>query len=96
MDEDLVINITIAERRYPMRIKRNEEEKIRKAAKMLNERILQYRKTYTGKDNQDFMAMSSLQFVIEMNDLKEQANIDPVIEELEQINQGLNMYLKNK
>ena len=93
MDEELAINITIAERRYPMRIKRNEEEKIRKAAKMINERILQYRQRYTGKDNQDFMAMSTLEFVIRLLDLMEQTDIDPAIEQIGEINQELARYL---
>ncbi len=93
MDEDLTINITIADRRYPMRIKRNDEEKIRKAAKIINERILQYRQMYSGKDSQDFMAMSTLQFAIELNDFIENADVSPVIKQLEDINEGLNKYL---
>lgn len=93
MDEELAINITIAERRYPMRIKRNEEEQIRKAAKMINERILQYRQRYTGKDNQDFMAMSALEFVIRFLDMMEKSDIDPAITQIEEINQELVRYL---
>jgi len=93
MDEKLPINITIAERRYPMRIERVEEEKIRKAAKIINERILQYRQVYTGKDNQDFMAMAALEFVMKMIDLMENQNIDPAIQQIEQINEELKSYL---
>ena len=93
MDEELAINITIAERRYPMRIKRSEEEKIRKAAKIINDRILQYRQRYTGKDNQDFMAMSALQFVIQFIDLMENSDIDPAIKQIEELNNELSQYL---
>jgi cell division protein ZapA (FtsZ GTPase activity inhibitor) len=93
MDEKLPINITIAERRYPMRIERKEEEKIRKAAKIINERILQYRQVYTGKDNQDFMAMSALEFVMKMIDLMENQDIDPAIQQVDQINEELKTYL---
>ena len=93
MDEELSINITIAERRYPMRIKRNDEEKIRKAAKMINDRLLQYRQRYAGKDNQDFMAMSTLEFVIRLLDLIEKSDVDPAIKQIEEINQELNRYL---
>jgi cell division protein ZapA len=92
MNDELTINITIAERRYPMRIKRNDEEKIRKAAKIINDRILQYRKMYTGKDTQDFMAMSALQFVIELHDLIDKNDTSPVIKQLEEINNGLQKY----
>jgi cell division protein ZapA len=95
MSEELSINVTIADRRYPMRIKRSEEEKIRKAAKIINERILQYQQRYSGKDNQDCLAMSSLQFVIQFMDTMEQSNISPVIKQLEEINDQLAGYLDN-
>ncbi|HKM93244.1 MAG TPA: cell division protein ZapA [Prolixibacteraceae bacterium] len=94
MDEKLAINIMIADRRYPMTIKHGDEEKIRKAAKILNERILQYRQTYAGKDNHDYMAMSALQFVIEMLKLTEQQDIDPAIRQIDQINNELASYLE--
>ena len=45
-DDLLSINITIADRTYPMRIKRSEEENIRKAAKIINKRILLYQERY--------------------------------------------------
>jgi cell division protein ZapA (FtsZ GTPase activity inhibitor) len=93
MDEKLTINIMIAERRYPMKIERGEEERIRKAAKILNERILQYRQAYTGKDSQDFMAMAGLEFVIKMLELMDNQDIDPAIKQIEQINNELAAYI---
>ena len=95
MDEELSINVTIADRRYPMRIKRNEEEKIRKAVKIINERILQYQQRYSGKDNQDCLAMSALQFVIQVIDTMEQSNISPIVKQIEEINDQLAGYLDN-
>ena len=93
MDEELSINVTIADRRYPMRIKRNEEEKIRKAAKIINERILQYQQRYSGKDNQDFLAMSALQFVMQIMENVEQTNISPFVKQIEEINEQLALYI---
>ncbi|MDA3929159.1 MAG: cell division protein ZapA [Prolixibacteraceae bacterium] len=93
MDDELSINITIAERRYPMRIKRSEEEKIRKAAKIINERILQYQERYIGKDNQDFLAMSGIQFVVQVLDLMKENDVEPFLNEVSQINDELTNYL---
>jgi cell division protein ZapA len=95
MDEEFSINVTIADRRYPMRINRNEEEKIRKAAKIINERILQYQQRYLGKDNQDCLAMSALQFVIQIMDLMDQSNTDQSMKQIEEINKQLTRYLDN-
>ncbi|MFA9390195.1 MAG: cell division protein ZapA [Prolixibacteraceae bacterium] len=93
MEDELSINITIADRRYPMRIKRSEEEKIRKAAKIINERLVQYQERYIGKDNQDFLAMSAVQFVVQVLDLMKDTDKNPVIEQIEQMNEELNKYL---
>lgn len=96
MDELLPINITIADRRYPMRIKRSEEEKIRKAAKIINERILQYQDRYKGEDVQDFMAMASLQFVLQTLETIENSDVQPLLKQLEDINNEINLYLSDK
>ena len=93
MDDKLAINIMIAERRYPMKIDRGDEEKIRRAAKILNERILQYRQAYAGKDIQDFMAMSALEFVMKMHDLMDNQDMDPAMKQIEQIKGELANYL---
>ena len=61
MDE-LTISVTIADRPYRIRIKKEEEERIRKAAKLINERIKQYSENYAFKDRQDLIAMVSLEF----------------------------------
>ena len=44
MDDKLSININIADRLYPLRVDRKEEEDIRKAAKIINEKVVQYSK----------------------------------------------------
>lgn len=93
MNDELSINITIADRRYPMRIKRNDEEKIRKAAKIINERILQYQERYNGKDNQDFLAMSAVQLATQVLDLMQENDKEPLLEQIGEINRELGNYL---
>jgi cell division protein ZapA len=68
MDERLSIRINIADRFYPLKIDRADEEKIRKAARTINEKVLQYKQKYSDKDTQDFLAMAALQFVIKVID----------------------------
>ena len=59
---DLSIKINIANRVYPLTIKREEEERIRRTAKMINDRIKQYENDYAVKDKQDLLAMCALEF----------------------------------
>ena len=68
MDEKLSIRINIADRYYPLKIDRNDEEKIRKAARTINEKVLQYKQKYADQDTQDFLAMAALQFMIKVID----------------------------
>jgi cell division protein ZapA (FtsZ GTPase activity inhibitor) len=70
MDDKLSIRVNVADRYYPLKVERENEEKIRKAARMINEKVLQYKQRYTDKDVQDFLAMASLQYVI----LKQKSN----------------------
>ena len=61
MDE-LAITVKIADRPYRMTVKAEEEEVIRKAARLINEKITEYANTYAFNDNQDLLAMVSLWF----------------------------------
>ncbi len=61
MDE-LAISVKIADRPYKMTVKAEEEEVIRKAARLINEKIKEYANTYAFNDNQDLLSMVSLWF----------------------------------
>lgn len=95
-DDMLSIKIQIAERFYPLKIKRQEEEKIRKAARLINDKVLQYKQRYTDKDTQDFMAMAALQYVISLIDCEQQQNVVSLDEELANINSELDELLKEE
>ena len=61
MDE-IQINITIMEKAYRITVARADEEKVRKAAAMINEMVKSYARHYTFKDVQDVLAMTALHF----------------------------------
>jgi cell division protein ZapA len=95
MTEDMLsIKVQIAERFYPLKIKRQDEEKIRKAARLINDKVLKYKKRYTDKDTQDFMAMAALQFVISLIDCEQQQNVVSLEEELGSLSSELDELLK--
>jgi cell division protein ZapA len=92
-EEQLSIKVQIAERFYPLKIKKQDEEKIRKAANMINDKVLQYKQRYTDKDAQDFMAMAALQFVINLLDCQQQQNVVSLEKELEVLSSELDELL---
>ena len=93
-NEMLSIKVQIAERFYPLKIKQQDEEKIRKAAKLINDKVLQYKQRYTDKDAQDFMAMAALQFVINLLDCEQQQNVVSLEKELGILSSELDELLK--
>lgn len=95
-DEKLSIRINLADRYYPLKIEARDEERIRNAAKLINEKILQYRQRYVDKDNQDFLAMAALQFVIRYLEMQEKADEQPILEDLKELNEELDVYLKKE
>jgi cell division protein ZapA len=96
MLEQLSIKVQIAERFYPLKIKGKDEEKIRRAAKLINDKVLQYKQRYTDKDTQDFLAMAALQFVINLLDCEQQQNVVSLEEELEGLSSELDELLKQE
>ena len=60
--EEITINIVIADRSYKLTVARADEEKVRKAAAMINDRIKSYSAHYAFKDVQDLLSMTALQF----------------------------------
>lgn len=94
MDDKLSIKVNLAERYYPLKIDASDEEKIRRAARMINEKVLQYKQKYVDKDTQDFLAMAALQFVIKYLEMEEGSDQSPMEESLRELNEELETFLK--
>lgn len=93
MEDKLSIRVNVADRYYPLKIDRSDEEKIRKAAKMINDKVIQYKQRYTDKDLQDFLAMAALQFVIKLLESENKFEVAPVVEDLRDLDEWLEDYL---
>lgn len=96
MDDKLSIRVNIADRYYPLKVERENEEKIRKAARMINEKVLQYKQRYSDKDVQDFLAMASLQYVIKLNEDEERLISDKLPEALRELARKIDDVLEEK
>jgi cell division protein ZapA (FtsZ GTPase activity inhibitor) len=56
--QDLIpINVVIGDRTYRIKIEKGDEEQVRKALKAINDKILEYKTQFAGKDMQDYIAM---------------------------------------
>ena len=96
MEEKLSIRVNVADRYYPLKIEGEDEEKIRRAAKMINEKVLQYKQRYIDKDVQDFLAMAALQFVIKYIEREDTEDSEKLLEEIKRIDNEVGAFLQNK
>lgn len=92
---NISININIADRTYPLTIKTEEEEElVRKAAMMINNKVKDYSVQYAFKDKQDLLAMITLQFATSLLKLNNNAILsDSAQKTLENIEKELTMLL---
>ena len=55
---DLIpVNIVIADRSYRIKTNPEDEEVIRKTLKVINDKIIEFKTQFAGKDMQDYIAM---------------------------------------
>ena len=57
MSELIPVNIVIGDRTYRIKTKESDEEVIRKTVKMINDKIIEFKTQFAGKDMQDYIAM---------------------------------------
>ncbi|MDR3180432.1 MAG: cell division protein ZapA [Prevotellaceae bacterium] len=83
----LSIKVNVAEREYPFKITASGEERLRAAARRINEVVAQYRQRYPDRDMYDALAMTALQFVIKLKRVA--SEVTTLDEELEEYLQGI-------
>ena len=86
---ELSIKIKIGNREYPMRVKAEDEERIRKAGKILNEKIRHYQNQFGIDDSQDLISMVAFDCVVEKlkRDESTEVSDDFALRELTKLNQ---------
>jgi cell division protein ZapA len=62
---ELSIKIRISDREYPMRVDASEEEQIRAAGKLINEKLKNFREQFGIDDKQDLLSMAVIDTVMD-------------------------------
>ena len=66
-DELIPLNLLIADRTYRIKINPKDEEVVRRTAKTINDKLLEFKTQFAGKDMQDYIAMVLVWFATEQN-----------------------------
>ena len=84
MSNELIpVNIVIADRTYRIRTNPSDEEVVRKTVKLINDKIIEFKTNFSGKDMQDYIAMVIIWYATQ------NTNIDNSSVVLEQITETL-------
>jgi cell division protein ZapA len=96
MGDKLSIKVKIADREYPMKVDANDEENIRKAGKIINERIKVYREKFGIDDKQDLLAMVAFDSMVDKlnNEHKHKTTDQSSLEKVQYLNQLLSQSIQ--
>ncbi len=68
MSELIPVSALIGDRTYRIKIEPQDEEVVRKTLKTINDKIVEFKTLFAGKDMQDYIAMVLIWFATEEND----------------------------
>lgn len=97
VNDKLRINLIIAGKTYSLTIMRNEEELIRKAAKLIDVKLAGYATRYNAdeeKSQQDFLSMAALEIAYTYLKMKESRDVDMLTQSIRELDEELDGYLR--
>ena len=57
MEQLIAATITIGDRNYRIKLNPNDEEVVRRTVKIINDKVIEFKTQFAGKDMQDYIAM---------------------------------------
>jgi len=75
VDNLIPVNVVIGDRTYRIRIEPVDEEVVRASVKVINEKLLDYKTNFAGKDMQDYIAMVLLWYASQQKAADKQPQI---------------------
>lgn len=92
--ELIPLNIIIGDRNYRIKILPADEEVVRKTLRTINDKILEFRTLYAGKDMQDYISMVLIWYATELQENNGAKKISPdLIDSLLKIESQLDQIL---
>jgi cell division protein ZapA len=90
---EVSLKILIAGRTYPLTVKKEDEQTVLEAARMINEKVKEFEINYSVRDKQDLLAMSALNLLATLQTAPKKS---PEIDELSQLDLFVSDYLKKE
>ena len=89
MDDLILISALIGDRTYRIKIEPRDEEMVRRTLKTINEKIVEFKTEFAGKDMQDYIAMVMIWYATEQQAGKsailEKVNLGEKLDSIEKL-----------
>ena len=84
------INIVIGDRSYRIRTEAKDEEVVRKTVRTINDKIIEFKTEFAGKDMQDYIAMVLIWFATQVSAENSQGSLpDTIAEKLKRLEEQI-------
>ena len=86
MAQELIpVNIVIGDRTYRIKTSPSDEEAVRKTVKMINDKIVEFKTNFAGKDMQDYIAMVIIWFATQNTGNTDSVDFGKITESLNKL-----------
>ena len=96
-NDEFKIQLKVAGKNYPLYCKRSEEEIFRKAARLINDKIIKYSNAFADAklEMRDLLVMASLQSFADNVRKGKAEDVSPLMDKIEDLNKELEEYLRS-
>lgn len=75
-NETVNIQVQIADRSYPLKVLKGDEQKVEVAVDLVTRKLKEYQKLFVGMEKQDYMAMCLLNLAVEQQSLLQNHHLE--------------------
>lgn len=94
METLIPVNIVIGDRNYRIKVAASDEEHVRKTVKTINEKVVEFKTQFAGKDMQDYIAMVLVWYATQVSTEQKNTSSGADIRQLEEALQQLEQQVK--
>jgi hypothetical protein len=94
MDELIPINVVVGDRTYRVKVAPADEEVVRKTIKLINDKIIEFKTQFAGKDMQDYVSMVILWYATQLQENGGMPGLNELSDKLVKIEQLLDKSLQ--
>jgi cell division protein ZapA (FtsZ GTPase activity inhibitor) len=93
METLIPVNILIGDRNYRIKVSPQDEEHVRKTVKTINDKIIEFKTNFAGKDMQDYIAMVLIWYATQVTSSTAQNDDSALLTALQKLDEQVNELL---